>query len=719
MSMLACFTSLSNLITVAPSELQAQYYAAVESCEVAEQAEAAAKKEWHEKSALLLKAEVNTKKRYLGHAECWKAQVALLEKIEQRYAAEYEGCLCYRDCMKHKHGADSKKAQIAQHRAELARTMEFVCTEGSPYWTKWNKLSTKASWVLDQLKAEGYDNIADELFRTKKAFCDRIEKESNSEAFRNARNAAGEALDKWEQENDRAAWNKAKRTYDAELAKWNEFIPKGEQYAKELEETINSCIKSFAPISELLSHHIGKSVVELQEEAKQDPHAAKDLELLKKYDAAAKIYQVTNKAEAAAKKERDEKRTLAEGTQKGTKEDYLAWAEKQKAEITFLEKKEQRCGAEYAVYGRYADFMKHEHGAASKKAQKAQYRAELSRTREFVCTESSPYWIKWYKLSTKASWVYHQLKAEGSDNCADELKRHVEAFWNRIKEFNGEAFCTARNLAVEALNKWEQENDYTGWNEAKRTYDAALAKWNNFKPKGELYAKELEEQICKCVQNYSTVHAIVHDYEISALKDELEQKDQQIGALMDQLGWKGQKIDDLEDKLGQRDHEIALLKDELGRNSHQTDGLENELGRKGQEIAALSDELDQQSRENDILYGRIGELERTVGEMRTWIQSLIHMNQSSISWQYKQLEELEALARTTLEQEWQHWSEKTMYSHAHLVNWIQERIAEMTALEEEEATTRNKYKHEFYDSIKEIERVRFALGVVLSGWILE
>ncbi|ORC83461.1 uncharacterized protein TM35_000691080, partial [Trypanosoma theileri] len=127
----------------------------------------------------------------------------------------------------------------------------------------------------------------------------------------------------------------------------------------------------------------------------------------------------------------------------------------------------------------------------------------------------------------------------------------------------------------------------------------------------------------------------------------------------------------------------------------------------------------QNARENDILHGRISALEVTVGEMRTWIQSLIHMNQSSISWQYRQIEELEALARTTLEQEWQNWLEKMTSLYANLVNWIQERIAEMTALEKEEAATRNKYEHEFNDSIKEIESVRFALKVVLSGWILE
>ncbi|ORC88741.1 uncharacterized protein TM35_000151720 [Trypanosoma theileri] len=57
--------------------------------------------------------------------------------------------------------------------------------------------------------------------------------------------------------------------------------------------------------------------------------------------------------------------------------------------------------------------------------------------------------------------------------------------------------------------------------------------------------------------------------------------------------------------------------------------------------------------------------------------------------------------------------------YANLVNWIQERFAEMAALEEEEAAVRNKYKHEFNDSIKEIEKHHFALKEMLNGWILD
>ncbi|ORC90628.1 uncharacterized protein TM35_000084260 [Trypanosoma theileri] len=574
------------------SELEAKYHAAVQLFKAAEQAEATAKKERDEKWALLGETQEGTKEYYIALAECWNAEVALIEIVEQRYAAEFKRDLCCTDCIQYKYGTDSKEGQIAEYRAELSRTVEFVYSDSSPYWTQWGKLSTKAECVWYQLKAEGYDNITGTLERAKYVFLDRMKNESNGEAFRNARNAAVVALNKWEQEDDRATWDKAQRRYSAELAKWNEFIPKGDQYAEELEEKTNLCIKGFAPISDLFCEHIGKSIAELQEQAKQDPHSAKDLELLKKYDAAAKICQAAEQAEAAAEKERDEKRALAKKTQRGTKEYYLAWTEKHKAEMVFIEKGEQRYAAEYKRDLCYTQWMKHKHGADSKEARIAQHRAELSCTKEFVYIDDSPYWTKWGKLYHNVWWVWNQLKAEGYENVAAELERQVELFCNRIKA-NGEPLCKARNAAFAALNRWEKENDRAAWDKAKPKYYAEWETWNAFKPKGEQYAETLHDEICKCVNNSLTVYAIVNKCEISALKDELGRKSKTFDALENELGEKSQEIDALRNALYQRGHEIGSLKDEL--------------------------------------LGRISALEATVGEMHTRIQSLIHMNQSSIN----------------------------------------------------------------------------------------
>ncbi|ORC83367.1 uncharacterized protein TM35_000741140, partial [Trypanosoma theileri] len=477
------------------SELQDKYNAAAKICQAAEQAEADAKKEVDEKRALAKKTQKGTKEYYLAWTEIYKAEMVFIEKIEQRYAAEYKRDLCYTQWMKHKHGADSKEVQIAQHRAELSHTMEFVdCLYRSPYWTKWYKLCSKAEWVYYQLKAEGYGNVAEEFERAREAFCNRIK--TNSEAFRDARNAAVGALNKWERWNDRVAWDKAKPEYDSALAKWNEFIPKGDQYAVNLEKNINSCIKSFAPISELLCDHIGKSVAELQEEAKQDPHSAKDLELLKNYDDTVKCCKSTEQAEAAAKKEKYEKRAFAERTQRGTKEYYLAWREKHKAEIVVTESVEQRYTAAYTIHSLYADCMKYMYGDDSKEAQIAQHRAELSRTMEYVYSDSSPYWTKWYKLCSIALCMYYQLKAEGYDNVADKLYRTREMFFNRIEEeSNGEALCKALNASLTELGLWQAENDCTDWDEVKSKYDAELKKWKEFQPKGEEYALILESRI--------------------------------------------------------------------------------------------------------------------------------------------------------------------------------------------------------------------------------
>ncbi|ORC83865.1 uncharacterized protein TM35_000551340, partial [Trypanosoma theileri] len=479
------------------SKLQAKYNVAVERYQAAKQAEAAAKKEVDEKEALAEETQEGTKEYFLAWAELYKAEIAFTEKVEQRCGAEYEVAFFKVDCVKYRHGADSKEGQRAQHRAELAHTMEYVYRESSPYWIKWYKLDCKAWWVYYQLKAEGYDNSADELDMSRKLFCDRIK--ANGETLSNARNAVVEALNKWEQEDDRVAWDKAKPEYDSALAKWNEFKIKGDQYAEELGKTINSRIKGVAPISELLCGHTGKSVAELQKEAKQDPHSAIGLELLKKYGAAAKRYEAAVQGEAAAKKERDEKLALAEGTHDGTKEYYLAKAEWLKAEMAIAEKVEQRYATESERNSCYTDWMKYRHGGDSKEAQRAQHRAEVALTMKYVYRESSPYWIKWYKLDCKVWLVYYQLKAEGYDNIADELDRAREVFRNRIKA-NGEALSNARNAAVEALNKWEQEDDRAAWNKGKPKYDTALAKWNEFKPKGNQYAEELEARVDECLR---------------------------------------------------------------------------------------------------------------------------------------------------------------------------------------------------------------------------
>ncbi|ORC84537.1 uncharacterized protein TM35_000431050, partial [Trypanosoma theileri] len=235
------------------SELQAKYDAAVKRYEAAAQAETAAKKERDEKEAWVRKTQKGTKQYCLAWAEKHRAEIAFTEKVEQRRDAEYKRDLCYVDCMKYRHGADSKETQIAQHRAELAHTMEFVHSNSSPYWIKWDKLNYKAWLVWSQLRAEGYVKIADDLIRAREVFCDRIKEESNGKTFRNARNAALSALNKWERENDRVAWDKAKPEYDAALAKWNEFKPNGDQYAEELEVEICELVKNSLTVYAILS----------------------------------------------------------------------------------------------------------------------------------------------------------------------------------------------------------------------------------------------------------------------------------------------------------------------------------------------------------------------------------------------------------------------------------------------------------------------------------
>ncbi|ORC88746.1 uncharacterized protein TM35_000151770 [Trypanosoma theileri] len=348
-------------------------------------------------------------------------------------------------------------------------------------------------------------------------------------------------------------------------------------------------------------------------------------ELEAKYDAAVKRYETAKQAETAAKKERDEKEACVRKTQKGTKQYFLAWAEKHRAEIVFTEKVEQRCDAEYKRDLCYADWMKYRHGADSKEAQIAQHRAELARTMEFVYSGSSPYWIKWDKLCSKVWWVYYLLKAEGYDNVADELRSARKVFCNRIKEeSNGKTFRNARNAALVALKKWEKEDARVAWDEAKPKYDTALAKWNEFKPKGEKFAEELENEKYELVKNSLTVYAIVSKCKSSALKNDLDRK--------------SQTIDDLNDQLDQKDDQIA----------------------------ALNNKLHQKSQEHK--------------ENRTWIGSLIHTNQTLANSLCKQVERPDTFQPLTLVEESQNWLEGKTSSHANLANWIQKKIAKMAAL---------------------------------------
>ncbi|ORC88671.1 uncharacterized protein TM35_000151020 [Trypanosoma theileri] len=348
-------------------------------------------------------------------------------------------------------------------------------------------------------------------------------------------------------------------------------------------------------------------------------------ELQAKYDAAVKRYEAAAQAETAAKKERDEKEAWVRKTQKGTKQYYLAWAEINKAEIAFTEKVEQRYAAEYKRDLCYADWMKYRHGSDSKEAQIAQHRAELSHTMDLVHSGSSPYWIKWDKLCRKAEWVWSQLKAEGYDNVAEKLRSAREVFCDRIKEeANGKTFRNTRNAALVALKKWEQGDDRAAWDKGKPVYDAALAKWNEFKPKGEQYAEELENEICECAKTSLTVYAIVSHWESSALKND--------------LGQKSQTIDDLNDQLDHKDDDTAALKNELH----------------------------QKSQENK--------------EHRTWIGPLMHTNQTLNNSLCKQVERSDAFQHLILGEESQNWLEGKTSSHANLVNWIQKKIAKMAAL---------------------------------------
>ncbi|ORC83592.1 uncharacterized protein TM35_000641240 [Trypanosoma theileri] len=235
------------------SELQAKHNAAVECFKDAEWAEETALKKRNEKQALAQETQKGTKEYYFAWAEVWNAEVVLLEKIEQRCGAAFTRNSCYADCMKYRRGSDSKEAQIAQHRAELARTMEFIDTHYPLYWIKWDKLDNIALFVYYHLKAEGYVKIADDLERAQDMFCKLIYRESNGKTLSRAWHAAVEALDEWEQNDNRAAWDKAKQVYDSALAKWNHFKPKGEQYAEELQVKICQYVNLSSPVYAIVS----------------------------------------------------------------------------------------------------------------------------------------------------------------------------------------------------------------------------------------------------------------------------------------------------------------------------------------------------------------------------------------------------------------------------------------------------------------------------------
>ncbi|ORC85970.1 uncharacterized protein TM35_000311560 [Trypanosoma theileri] len=466
MSILKCFTALLSLTTVPESELQAKYDAAVKRWEAAKQATEAADGERDGKSMLAAQKRRGTKESYLACAEYWKAEIGFLEKCEQECAAEYEKHASYANLMIHQYGVDSKVAQIARYRAELTYMKEFTWDWTSPYWTKWHQLLSKASMLYNQLRAEGCDAEADELDRAEDEFCDRISSETNSEAFREAWNAAVAALDKWEETTNRAAWDVAKLKYYAELKKWNVFKPIGEQYAALL-------MKEIQRIS---------TVVESQ--------------LQVKYDAALKRWEAAKEATEAAKRDRDEKSKLAAQILKGTREYHHACAEYWKAEFNSFVKCEEECTAEYEKHARYASLILHKYGSDCTAAQIARYRAELTQAKDFTWDWTSPYCTKWHQLLSKASMLYNQLRAEGCDAEADEVDDATEDFCNRISnESNCKTFRKALDAAVAALNRWEQTGDRAAWDKAKLKYYAELEKWNVFHPKGDLYAGEFENEM--------------------------------------------------------------------------------------------------------------------------------------------------------------------------------------------------------------------------------
>ncbi|ORC85974.1 uncharacterized protein TM35_000311600 [Trypanosoma theileri] len=465
MSMVTCVTTLSNLSTIPQSELQAKYDAAVKRWEVAKKAMLDACLEKDEKKKIAAREPNGTKESYLAWAEYCKTDIAFVDMFEQECAAEYEKHTSYANLMLKQYGVDSNAAQIAIYRVELTRTKEYTLSWSSQYWTKWHQLMFKALLWYWNLKAEASDAEADELEKAKDEFRDRISNESNGKAFYEAWNAVGAALDKWEKTGDRADWDEAKPIYEAEWEKWNEFIPKGEQYAAVFENQM----RRLSTVAES--------------------------ELQTQYDEAVKSWEAAKQATKTAKVERDKKEKIAKQIPSGTKESHIAWAEYWEAHITFDEKCEQECCACCIKCEAAAHLMIQRYGVGSKGAQIAMYRADLAYTKEFTWYRSSPYWIKWDRLVAEARALCWKLRAAEFQKEADELDRAKDVFLERIKTSNCEVLYLSHDAAVAALEEWEEEEDRIYWDRAKPIYEAEWEKWSDFKQKGEQYAAVLEKQM--------------------------------------------------------------------------------------------------------------------------------------------------------------------------------------------------------------------------------
>ncbi|ORC83917.1 uncharacterized protein TM35_000531010, partial [Trypanosoma theileri] len=75
----------------------------------------------------------------------------------------------------------------------------------------------------------------------------------------------------------------------------------------------------------------------------------------------------------------------------------------------------------------------------------------------------------------------------------------IKEFYERIRdESNGESFHQAWEVASKALDKWEEEEDNrTGWDEAKVSYDAELTKWKELQPECDKYVQWFDAEICR------------------------------------------------------------------------------------------------------------------------------------------------------------------------------------------------------------------------------
>ncbi|ORC87655.1 uncharacterized protein TM35_000212610 [Trypanosoma theileri] len=233
-------SEMQRLTTITKAKLQVKYDEAVKRWEAAKKATEDADGEVRQKWKLTRKKHESARKYHLVWSEVWKAKISFLEKGEQEWAAECEKWETCVNLMIQQHGVDSDLAQIARYRSELTSTKEFTGDWGFPHCTKWYQLIYKSKLLYRQFKVAGCSAEADEVLLERCEFDDCIKKESNGEAFCEARCIAQAMLNTWEKTNNRTAWDKTKPEYDDELNKWNEFKPKGEQYAKKLEAKINS-----------------------------------------------------------------------------------------------------------------------------------------------------------------------------------------------------------------------------------------------------------------------------------------------------------------------------------------------------------------------------------------------------------------------------------------------------------------------------------------------